>query len=205
MSDNKYIKGPFKADFHGGYVFSGPDNFMFAQVRGWGALQYKANAETVQDENLQFLVDALNEKAQGLSKTDGPVFNSGRSEGQSDVKVMVRKIVDPDDSENLDLDGVLKKVQDLVTNFKRAGDEIADLAHPEFGEVGRLQEEIHELKKELDWLTFYKREVYQCLGAGVDDVNTELRAAYIKEKGLAGVPEKLRKEYLDYEADHGRG
>jgi len=89
--------------------------------------------------------------------------------------------------------------------LKKAVDEIADLAHPEFGHVGRLEEEIHELKKEIEWLTFYKREVYQCLGAGVDDVNTELRAAYIKEKGIGGVPEKLRMEYLDYEHDHGRG
>jgi hypothetical protein len=116
---------------------------------------------------------------------------------------------------------------------KKAGDEIADLAHPEFGEMGRLQEEIHNLKKEVthwkqaresamaageimksqlddmkkevEWLTFYKREVYQCLGAGSDDVNKFIRDAYVKENGIDGVPEKLRKEYLDYEADHGRG
>lgn len=56
-----YIKGPFRADFNGGYIF-GPDNFMFAQVRGWGQLQYKDNAEAIQDANLQFMVDALNEK-----------------------------------------------------------------------------------------------------------------------------------------------
>jgi len=90
----------------------------------------------------------------------------------------------------------------LVDRAKKAGDEIADLAHPEFGHMGRLEEEIHELKKEVEWLTFYKREVYQCLGAGVDDVNKELRDAYVKEKGIGGVPEKLRKEYLDYENDH---
>ena len=211
------------------------------------------------------------------AKVDGPVFNSGRMEGRDDVKVMVRKIVDPEDTEHLSLDGVLKKIAELKENFKKAGDEIADLAHPEFGEMGRLQEEIHELKKkvthwrqaresamaagdimkaqldslkeeyevmrqdvvklrdcaskvigdggpdldayldghvelptvelkkEVEWLTFYKREVYQCLGAGSDDVNKFIRDAYVKEKGIGGVPEKLRKEYLDYEADHGRG
>lgn len=150
--NEKYIKGPFKADFRGGYIFSGPDNFTFAEVRGWGQLKYVENGEKIQDANLQFMVDALNEKASGA--------------------------------------------------LKKAGDEIADLSHPEFGELGRLQEEIHELKKEIDWLTFYKKEVYQCLGSGVDDVNKSIRDAYVKGMGLARVPGKLRKEYLDYEADH---
>jgi hypothetical protein len=99
----------------------------------------------------------------------------------------------------------MKVINELKEKYKRAGEEIANLAHPEFGEMGRLQEEIHELKKELEWLKFYKREVYQCLGAGVDDVNKELRDAYVKKMGLGGVPEKLRKEYLDYEADHREG
>lgn len=57
----KYIKGPFRADPNGGYVF-GPDGFMFAQVRGWGSLGHEANAEEIQDANLKFMVDALNEK-----------------------------------------------------------------------------------------------------------------------------------------------
>jgi hypothetical protein len=104
------------------------------------------------------------------AKVDGPVFNSGRMEGRDDVKVMFRKLVDPDDVEHLSLDGVLKKV--------------------------------FELKKEVEWLRYYQQNVYQCLGAGVDDVNTELRAAYIREKGLDNVPASLRKEYLDYKADH---
>lgn len=60
--NEKYIKGPFKADFHGGYIFGTPDNFMFAQVRGWGELGYSKDAEKIQDANLQFMVDALNEK-----------------------------------------------------------------------------------------------------------------------------------------------
>lgn len=62
--NEKYVSGPFKADFRGGYVFSGPDNFMFGQVRGWGQLQYGKDAEAIQDANLQFMVDALNEKAE---------------------------------------------------------------------------------------------------------------------------------------------
>lgn len=62
--NEKYIKGPFRRDTHGGYVF-GPDDFMFAQVRGWGQLQYGPDPAAVQDANHQFMVDALNEKASG--------------------------------------------------------------------------------------------------------------------------------------------
>ncbi len=58
----KYITGPFRADKAGGYIFGPPNDFMFAQVRGWGSLQYGANAAEIQDANLQFMVDALNEK-----------------------------------------------------------------------------------------------------------------------------------------------
>lgn len=67
MSDkpSKYVKGPFRGDPMGGYIFSGdgPDKLMFAQVRGWGQLQKLPNGAAVQDEHLQFIVDALNEKA----------------------------------------------------------------------------------------------------------------------------------------------
>jgi hypothetical protein len=58
---SKYLKGPFRADFLGGYIFSG--DLMFAQVRGWGQLQYGKDPEKTQDQHLQFIVDALNEKA----------------------------------------------------------------------------------------------------------------------------------------------
>lgn len=57
----RHCKGPFRADFNGGYVFN-KDGLMFAQVRGWGRLQYEPNAEATQDAHLQFIVDALNEK-----------------------------------------------------------------------------------------------------------------------------------------------
>lgn len=52
------------------------------------------------------------------ARVDGPIFNLGRSEGQIDVKVMVRKLVDPEDVEHLSIDGVLKKVADLVRAAK---------------------------------------------------------------------------------------
>ncbi len=63
---NKYAKAPFKADFNGGYIWNA-DGFMFAQVRGWGHLSHSEPTEEAaakaQDANLQFMVDALNEKA----------------------------------------------------------------------------------------------------------------------------------------------
>lgn len=60
--NEKYIKGPFRADENGGYVFGPPGNFMFAQVRGWGTLQYGPDAAKTQDANLRSMVDSLNEK-----------------------------------------------------------------------------------------------------------------------------------------------
>ena len=60
-----YKKGPFIADVNGGYIWSLADGTrkMFAQVRGWGWLQKLPNAEATQDAHLQFICDALNEKA----------------------------------------------------------------------------------------------------------------------------------------------
>lgn len=171
------------------------------------------------------------------AKVDGPVFNNGRMEGRDDVKVMVRKIVDPEDSEHLSLDGVLKKVAELKENFKRAGDEIADLAHPEFGEMGRLQEELHEekkahsitrelvtvgigarlelsdklellknqneeLHKEVEWLRYYKRNVYQCLGPGDDDINMDITKSFVREKGIDALPKAERIRHLEYLDEH---
>ncbi len=57
----KYIQGPFRSSNGAGYVFC-PDGFVFAHVRGWGALQYLKDGAAIQDANLQFMVDALNEK-----------------------------------------------------------------------------------------------------------------------------------------------
>ena len=59
--NEKYVNKPFKADFMGGIIW-GPNGFHFADVRGWGALKYEADAEKIQDANLQFMLDALNEK-----------------------------------------------------------------------------------------------------------------------------------------------
>jgi hypothetical protein len=57
------FKAPFHADFNGGYVFDA-EGRMFAQIRGWGRMQYQPGAEETQDANLRWLVEALNEKAE---------------------------------------------------------------------------------------------------------------------------------------------
>ncbi len=64
----KYIKGPFRADVAGGYIFGTPNDFMFAQVRGWGVLGYSKEGSAIQDANLKFMVDALNEKVARSNK-----------------------------------------------------------------------------------------------------------------------------------------
>lgn len=62
------IRGPYSTDGMGVYIFA-RNNFMFAQVRGWGGLTggggMKLNdreAAEVQKANAQFMVDAMNEK-----------------------------------------------------------------------------------------------------------------------------------------------
>lgn len=63
----KYLKGPFRVDTMGGYIFNAND-FMFAQVRGWGVLGYEKEGAAIQDANLQFMCDALNEKLERLER-----------------------------------------------------------------------------------------------------------------------------------------
>lgn len=133
MSNNplaKYIKAPFKADFMGGIVWSA-EQFHFADVRGWGELGYKGDGAKIQDFNLQFMVDALNEK-------------------------------------------------------------VARDAKPEVME---------DLMKELEWLRFYMRNVYYCLGPADDDINRSIRDSFIKEHGADKLPKQERIRYEEYMAE----
>ena len=50
---------------------------------------------------------------------------------------------------HLQMDQVLAELRKTQDNLRMAQDEIAELSHPEFGEIGRLQEEINNLKSEL--------------------------------------------------------
>ncbi len=49
-----------------------------------------------------------------MTPDDAHYFSLGRAEGQADVKVRLRKIVDPHDCNHWDLDGCLKEVERLV-------------------------------------------------------------------------------------------
>lgn len=128
----KYIKAPFKADFMGGIVWSA-EQFHFADVRGWGELGYKGDGAKIQDFNLQFMVDALNEKAARDAKP---------------------------------------------------------------------AEDIEDMKKELEWLRWYRREVYACLGPADDDINRSIREAFVKKHGMDALPKQERIWYQEYLDDH---
>lgn len=136
MSNNnplaRCIKPPFKADFMGGIVWTA-DQFHFADVRGWGALSYDKDGEKTQDYNLQFMVDALNEK--------------------------------------------------VARDAKPADD-------------------IEEMKKELEWLRFYKRNVYHCLGPADDDINRGIIKSFVSEKGIDALPKQERIWHLEYLDEH---
>lgn len=147
-----YIRGPFKADFLGGIVWGSPDNFHFADVRGWGQLGYKGDGEKIQDANLQFMVDALNEKvARDASPKGSGTFV-------------------PEDA--------------ALARLKEVGDQLI------------------EANKELEWLRYYMREVYHCLGPADDSINRDIRRSYVQKVGIDLLPEKLRIEHLEYEDNH---
>lgn len=54
---------------------------------------------------------------------DSETYNAGRAEGNADVKVELRKIIDPEDKKHLNLTGVLKEVEGLV-KFKEQAVEV---------------------------------------------------------------------------------
>lgn len=55
--------------------------------------------------------------------TDSETYNAGRAEGNADVKVEIRKIIDPEDKKRLNITGVLKEVESLV-KFKEQAAEV---------------------------------------------------------------------------------
>lgn len=59
LSEIKRTQGPYKADKLGG-IIRAKDGFHFADVRGWGELQYQENGEAIQDANLEFMEKSLN-------------------------------------------------------------------------------------------------------------------------------------------------
>jgi|688.fasta_scaffold420411_4 hypothetical protein len=58
--------------------------------------------------------------------TDGEAYNRGRAEGNADVAVELRKLVDPLDKEHLNLTGTLKKVELLLAENERLRKQISD-------------------------------------------------------------------------------
>lgn len=56
--------------------------------------------------------------------TDSETYNAGRSEGNADVAVEIRKIVDPEDKNHLNLTGSLKEIECLVKYKEQASEVI---------------------------------------------------------------------------------
>lgn len=189
----KYIKGPFKPDFHGGYIFTA-DNFMFGEVRGWGALSYEKDSEKIQDANLQFMVDALNEKvardaqkcAQACSQCEG-----GDHKKCSMKQCHCDQGTSPSEAARAAYERLARYVGPQSEHRKNEGP-LADV----------VLKELAELKKEVEWLRFYERNVYACLGPADDDINTSIRKSYVEKVGIDKLPEQLRIRHLEYEDDH---
>lgn len=126
----KYIKGPFKADFLGGYIFGSPDNFMFGEVRGWGKLSYEKDAEKIQDANLQFMVDALNEK---VARDNGDV--KPPSEAARTAYERLARYVGPQSEHRKNegplADVVINELELTKSNLTEAKRQLAELQGPE--------------------------------------------------------------------------
>lgn len=65
-------------------------------------------------DSLHLSVRQMRERAERAEKALADATKAGRFEGQADVKVAVRQIVDPEDKNHWNLDGVLKEVQRLT-------------------------------------------------------------------------------------------
>ena len=60
LIEQSKLSPPFTKD-DVGYIYDS-NMVVVAQIRGWGHFQYLPNAEKLQDEFAQFIVDAMNEK-----------------------------------------------------------------------------------------------------------------------------------------------
>lgn len=60
LIEQSKLSPPFTKD-DVGYIYDS-NMVVVAQTRGWGHFQYLPNAEKLQDEFAQFIVDAMNEK-----------------------------------------------------------------------------------------------------------------------------------------------
>lgn len=59
-----------------------------------------------------------------------------------------------------------------------------------------------DMKKELEWLRWYRREVYACLGPADDDINRSILEAFVKKHGMDALPKQERIWYQEYLDDH---
>lgn len=88
-----------------------------------------------------------------LLGVDGDIFNSGRAEGQSDIAVLVRKIIDESDVNHLNLNGTIGKVKYLLNFYEKTSELINYIyqsdALKEFAyERGDFEQSIAEMLKE---------------------------------------------------------
>lgn len=60
--------------------------------------------------------------------TDSETYNAGRSEGNADVAVEIRKIIDPEDKRHLNLTGLLKEIE-LLAKYKERANEVITYIH----------------------------------------------------------------------------
>lgn len=99
--------------------WSGRVSFLLESIKGSLPPEYKSLYDDRIDDVLSWTPKKIEELAKELfakyeqadqHKVDGPAYQAGRLEGQADIVVQLRKIVDPDDVHHWNWDGVRKEV-----------------------------------------------------------------------------------------------
>jgi len=78
----------------------------------------RSEIERLSTRNAELAAECERLKAENA--VDGPVYNAGRQEGQADIAVRLRKIVDPSDVNHWNVDACLAEVERLRTQLAAA-------------------------------------------------------------------------------------
>jgi hypothetical protein len=105
------------------------ETFPYRVARMYYGDQPRADAEFIAHakQDIEALLDLVRTYRVALkeaTKPDGTVYEAGRAEGRTDIAVALRKVLDPTDSQHLNLDGSLKQVARLVAESASFADSL---------------------------------------------------------------------------------
>lgn len=90
------------------------------------------------------------------------------------------------------------EIQDFHLQF------MVDALNEKIERDSKPAEDVEDMKKELEWLRYYKRNVYSCLGPADDDINRSIIESFVKANGMEKLPKQERIRYQEYLDEHPR-